>query len=142
MKTLHIARGPSTDEGTFGVATLDNSTWVSLELPDRSNKPDISCIPKGTYKTVFIYSPHFNRKVYRLLDVPGRENVEIHPANWAGDTSLGWHSDLKGCITLGLEEVTIPNPKGKVQAAVYKSTVAIDDLEDEVGDDTLEVIIT
>ena len=139
---LKIARGDSTDEGTFGVATLGGKTYVSLELPDRDNAEGVSRIPSGTYKTERIYSAHFNRRVFRLLDVPGRSEIEIHPANWAGDTEKDWHSDLRGCITLGMQRASIQNPEGRMQAAVLKSTIAIDALDAAVGDDALDVEIS
>ena len=145
MKILRIVRGdnggPVGDEGTFGVATLDNHVWCSLELPWRDYQPNISCIPPGTYQAVKIYSPHFNRMIYRLVDVPGRSEVEIHPANWAGDTSKGWYSDLRGCITLGAHAGSLVNPHGKVQLAVVQSTPCIDTFMAAVGDDTLQVTI-
>lgn len=142
MKTLHIARGPSTDEGTFGVAQLDNQTWVSLELPDRDNAPNVSRIPAGTYDTDLVYSAKFQRMVFRLEDVPGRSNVEIHPANWAGDVSKGFYSDLHGCITIGVRRGTLQNPNKRVQNAVMASAQAMDRLEAMVGQEELQVVIT
>jgi hypothetical protein len=51
-------------------------------------------IPAGTYRVLIYDSPHFGREV-PLIDVPRREYIEIHWANWA--------EQLKGCIAVGQE---------------------------------------
>jgi hypothetical protein len=51
-------------------------------------------IPAGTYKVLLYDSPHFMREV-PLIDVPGRQYIEIHFANYA--------AQLKGCIAVGKE---------------------------------------
>lgn len=50
-------------------------------------------IREGTYPISLYFSPHFQRRL-PLLDVPGREYIEIHPANWA--------YQLKGCVAPGM----------------------------------------
>lgn len=97
MRRATLTRDPSTDEGTFGTLQLDGQTLHSIELPWRDNKPRESCIPVGLYRCEIVQSPKFGR-VYGLRDVPGRSNILIHAANWAGDTSKGYRSDLLGCI--------------------------------------------
>ena len=139
MKTLYIGRNQSTEQGTFGVATLGEFTWTSLELPWRNNAPDISCIPPGTYYAQIKPSLHFNRDVFLLQNVPGRSDVEIHGANWAGDVSKGWHSDLRGCLTLGTHRAVLPY-QGKLQDAVVNSWASVQQLVDAAGDE-LEIVI-
>lgn len=97
MKRATITRDPSTDEGTFGVMQLDGQTLHTIELPWRDNAPQASCIPVGMYRCEIVQSPKFGR-VYGVRDVPGRSNILIHAANYAGDTSKGLRSDLLGCI--------------------------------------------
>jgi len=60
-----------------------------------------TAIPYGRYKVVYKFSPHFGRKLPRLLDVPHFEGILIHNGSNASHT--------KGCIILGENNV-----KGKV----------------------------
>lgn len=139
MDRLLILRDDSSDEGTFGVAMFNGRTWHSLELPWRDNEPDLSCVPEGVYHASLVDSPRFKRMVYLLQGVPGRTRCEVHPANWAGDTTLGWHSDLEGCTTMGISvgELT---PEGKApQLAVLNSDVAIDQLLQATGGADIEI---
>ena len=64
----------------------------TLELPDKGNKPDISCIPAGTYKAFKRQSPK-NGLVYELRNVPGRLFIQGHAGNYT--------SDIQGCILHG-----------------------------------------
>jgi len=67
--------------------------WV-LELPDRSNEPQTSCVPPGRYPLVYEFSPAFNTYLYELKDVPGRSECKIHASNYV--------SQLRGCLAPGL----------------------------------------
>lgn len=74
---------------TEGEILLPDGTHIfTLELPWRDNEPDISCIPEGEY----IVDRDFTGKhqYYRLREVNGRTDIEIHPANKV--------SELNGCI--------------------------------------------
>lgn len=127
---LTIRRGPSTDEGTFSIATLDDGTVYNwLELPWRDNKPGASAIPIGTYKAFPVVSAHFATKVYQLQMVPGRTFIEIHPGNWAGDTALGYYSDLLGCMAPGTGVGLLQPPEAsyKPQKALTGSRAAFAD---------------
>lgn len=131
MKRLTIQRGPSTDQGTFGAGSFADAlekVWRFLELPWRDNHPFISCVPTGVYVAKPYHSPHFGRIVYRFQDVPGRDNVEMHPANFAGDVGAGWYSNLEGCAAPGLSVGELMNPAGKMQQAVLHSGVALDEI--------------
>lgn len=97
MKRATLTRAPSTDEGTFGLLQFDASTLHTTELPWRDNRPQASCIPPGVYRCEIVQSPKFGR-VYGVRDVPGRSNILIHAANYGGDKSKGYRSDLLGCI--------------------------------------------
>jgi Family of unknown function (DUF5675) len=96
-----LNRVPSTDQGTFGIFTLDdNTTFYSIELPWRNNDKGLSCIPAGAYHCHWINSPKHGW-CYQVMDVPNRDMIEIHSANWAGDAAQGFVSQLLGCIALG-----------------------------------------
>ncbi len=97
MRRAQLIRDPGTDEGTFGRLVLEGQVLNTIELPWRDNATGISCIPPGTYRVEMVNSPRYGR-VYGVRDVPGRSNILIHAANFAGDTAKGLRSDLRGCI--------------------------------------------
>lgn len=100
---LSLIRTVSDDSGTRGRLTLpDGRILLTGELTWKANAPGVSCIPNGLYPCVWGFSPHFNRELYHVTKVPGREAILIHPANYMGDTSKGFKSDLEGCIALGM----------------------------------------
>lgn len=100
MITAVLRRTKTGDTGTFGSLEVDGQTFVTGELPDRDNAPDLSSVPAGTYLCRWSESPRFGH-VYQLQDVPGRSHVLIHSGNHCGDTAKGLKSDVEGCILLG-----------------------------------------
>ena len=96
----YLVREESSDHGTLGSLRVGSHEFCSLELPDRNNKPNLSCIPAGVYMATWHYSPHFGW-VYKLTGVPGRSNILLHKGNWAGDVNKGYRTDSEGCILLG-----------------------------------------
>lgn len=92
---IRLARVSQSDCGTFGVFVPPSLVpfCVSLELPWRNNETDRSCIPAGAYRCEPHYSASLKMRVYLLLNVPGRENVYVHPGNILPHT--------KGCILTG-----------------------------------------
>lgn len=66
--------------------------WDSLELPDRDNQRNISCIPEGDYKASIHNSPKFGKTLW-VRDVPNRSEILIHAGNF--------HFDILGCILIG-----------------------------------------
>lgn len=127
MKTAILNRFNSTEQGTFGLLLLEGKYWHSLELPDRDNQPNISCIPNGEYIVQTRYSPSFKKRLYHVKHVPNRSFILIHGANFAGDKSKGWQSHLQGCITLGKKRGTTINKFGKKQKCVFQSQIAINE---------------
>lgn len=120
MLKLTLNRYDCNDKATLG--TLDcqldgqpdtNFRCYTLEDRDRQLEvfPDAkvfgeTCIPRGTYDVVFRWSPHFQKKLPRLLNVPGFEGVLIHTGNKPEDT--------EGCILVGARPTGaawIPNSK-------------------------------
>jgi hypothetical protein len=146
MDRLIIERDASTEQGTSGTAELYHpagiAKWTghSLELPDRGNQHDISCIPVGVYTAKYEFSSKFQRKVYKLQDVPGRANCELHIGNYAGDTSLGYRSDVEGCTVFGTDlGKLVPMGFRGAQLAVLHSGTAFDGLVEATGGADIEV---
>jgi len=141
MQTVNLYRFKSSDEGTLGVIASNGYWWYTLELPYRDNKPNISCIPTGSYNVDMRYSPHFKRDVYHIENVPNRSYILIHPANFAGDTSKGWQTHLQGCITLGKKIGKSKNKYGIMQRCVFNSNLAIMELKEYLDDQPFKLII-
>jgi len=117
-----LTRVPSTDQGTFGNFKMDDGTqFWSLELPWLNNANDASCIPSGVYQCKWIQSPKHG-ECYQVMNVPGRDMIEIHSANFAGDAGKGYISQLLGCIALGTSigilnnQLAVLNSKGAIAA--------------------------
>jgi len=85
--TIIVQRKSKTEDGIFGELSLD---WHPFKCVTMENLKD--AIPVGIYPVEFTYSPHFNR-VMPLLDVPNREAIRIHWANFP--------AQLEGCIAVG-----------------------------------------
>jgi hypothetical protein len=77
--------------GTTGqILTQGSLLTYCIELPWKNNHTRVSCIPEGRYRIIQRYNEHFGAH-FQLVDVPGRKEICIHPAN---DALL----ELKGCI--------------------------------------------
>jgi len=142
MKTLLIVRQPTSDTGTHSVATIDALSFKGLECPWRNNQRMISCIKPGTYTATKKMSARFGRETYHLLNVDGHDEIEIHPANWAGDKSKGYRSDLEGCIALGLMAgiIGFPDGSGK-QDGIGGSRSAMEQFEAYCHNEDIQVTI-
>lgn len=99
---------------TTGILTADNFTCKTLELPWRSNRKEVSCIPKGTYKVVSYNSVTFG-DCYKILDVPNRDSVLIHYGNK--------YTNTKGCILVGKSFIDIDGD-GNVDVSHTVQTLA------------------
>jgi hypothetical protein len=96
MKALELIREKQDDAGTLGRLYIDGDyACRTLERPWLNNQQSVSCIPAGTYRGAIQYSPHFQRELPELLDVPGRSQILLHVGNSP--------SDSQGCILVGLE---------------------------------------
>ena len=97
MKEFKLLREIRSNKATLGrlIDSDYNEICKTLENPWLNNYPEISCIPEGTYKWVKDDEGRF--KYWKLLDVLGRSNIEMHPGNKEKDT--------KGCILLGQDWV-------------------------------------
>jgi hypothetical protein len=142
MRTATLTRSPSTDDGTFGKLVLDDgTTFFTGELPWRDNKNGTSCIPPGPEESSIVYlckridSPKHG-PCYQVTGVPHRDMIEIHSANYMGDSTKGKICQLLGCIALGMS-IGILNG----QMAVLRSKVAIAAFEKNLNEENFELTI-
>lgn len=92
MKTVFLLRIATSDAGTIGDLAVDDFRCVTLELPWKNNKPDISCIPANEYICRWTLRPKHGW-VYQVTNVPNRADILLHCGNFEKDT--------EGCILLG-----------------------------------------
>lgn len=92
MLQLRLSRYLKSNRFTLGVLDFDGGVCDTLELPDIGNLHDVSCIPVGTYN-LNTYTRPSGFRVIRVLNVPGRDNIEIHEGNYLEQTD--------GCILVG-----------------------------------------
>lgn len=111
-----LQRNSDNGKCMLGRLTLPSGlVLATIERPWKDNKPNISCIPAGTYRCVLSMSPRFRRMLYEVQNVPNRAGIRIHVANWA--------SELHGCIAVGL----VHGPD-----MVLKSTIAMQRMNDQL----------
>lgn len=105
MRRITLTRLESSDHGTFGTIQVPDDEWLHYfyagELPWRDNRSSVSCIPTGLYKVDRVDWLKHNKKVFMVLNVPGRGGILIHSANYMGDSLKGFKTQLQGCIALG-----------------------------------------
>ena len=79
---------------TVGMLSVEGSNFrcFTLELPDKGNASNVSCIPAGTYE-YFKRTSGVNGEVIELKNVVGRSFIQVHVGNYT--------SDILGCILLG-----------------------------------------
>lgn len=142
MKTVTITRQASTDQGTPGTFAFGDRALRCMELPWRDNAPGLSCIPPGTYRAELYNSPKHGQ-VYMLQGVPGRSDVEIHAANFAGDRTLGWACELLGCIAPA-ESIGLMTPQGHALAQLdgMASRAAMAEFMAWANGEPIEIVIT
>lgn len=110
METGDLYRYETGDQGTFSDVQFLGFECQAIELPWRNNQPEISCIPAGTYLFQIVNSPKHGR-CYEAEKVKDRTNIQIHSANFAGDATKGWKSELLGCIALGRAQGSLAGQK-------------------------------
>jgi hypothetical protein len=120
VKTLVLTRLECSPHGTKGELYYGSEKVCdTLELPWDDNTPMFSSIPTGRYYCEFNYSPKFKRDLYILNKVPNRTGIRIHAGTWAGDTRLGFRSDLLGCIAPGSGFMLDDNGQLMITKSVY-----------------------
>jgi len=124
MKTLILTREKMTSKSPI-LGELEGSNGFCVktgELPWKSNKPFKSCIPLGMYKCVY----NKDKRVYDILNVPGRTLIQIHVGNTIKDT--------EGCILVGEQH--------SKDMLVKKSNKAFETLRFHAGDEFRLIITT
>lgn len=131
--TLIVQRHGEAGNATMGTLVVCGTKELlpqihTLEDRWRQNAQRVSCIPAGTYRAV----PHgwkptdpvkFKR-VWRLLNVPGRDAILIHAGNTDADTL--------GCILVGM---------AKDGSRIVESRKALDLLRDAIGEQSITVVV-
>lgn len=114
MTKVELLRVEQDDDVTFGELYVDGTlVCLTLEEPWRNNEPDVSCIPKGTYKLELEYSPSKGKMLWTIKGVPHRTYVRIHSGNTVADT--------EGCPLTGSKRGMLNGQK-----AVLASRVAFE----------------
>ena len=110
---IDLYRRAPVGNATIGELHVDNMfACYTLEDLVRDYKIDgQTAIPAGTYPITITWSPHFQRRLPLLHDVPNYEGVRIHPGNTPADT--------QGCILVGTQVAG---------ASILNSRVAFDAL--------------
>lgn len=67
--------------------------FFTLELPDRDNKQNVSCIPEGEYWVTRYHSHNKQTEVFQLEDVPDRTYIQMHNGRFT--------NQILGCILPG-----------------------------------------
>jgi hypothetical protein len=92
---LILTRVDATAARTIGHLVLDGRFALFTIEPSLARLTPIAhpAIPPGRYRIDLVFSPHFQRHLAHLVDVPGRADILIHSGNYATDT--------QGCIIVG-----------------------------------------
>lgn len=79
------------EQGTNGTITYRGKHIChTIELPDKGNEKQVSCIPEGRYKLTRYHSKRFPNTI-GVAQVPNRSGILFHAANNA-------LNELEGCI--------------------------------------------
>ena len=110
MKTLTLKRFAYTPKGVFGVLIDDDGYpfCVTMELPEKGNKRNVSCIPAGLYNGV-VSRTLKHGVVPVILGVKDRTGILIHKGNYAPKDSLG-------CVICGEKFDPINGEPGVLQS--------------------------
>lgn len=102
--------------GSLWIDAVKKFDFVTLELPNRHNKINISSIPTDNYKGEVITRPN-GKKAILIKNVPNRTAILIHTGNF--------NTDVKGCILVGSNFKDLNSDQ---LADVYQSTITMNQL--------------
>lgn len=117
---LRVFRRPPKNNAIIGDFYIDGERVAySLENAEKA-------IPGGHYLVILSYSPRFQRDMPLICNVPGRDGIRIHSANYP--------HELDGCVAVGMD---------KGDDAVFKSRMAYKALYERLkahpGDITIDI---
>lgn len=121
MVDILLKRVSKTPQGVFGVMMCDADQIpfaVTLELPWKENKANISCIPEGAYVCIKQRTKKHGI-VYVVQNVPKRKAILIHKGNVTQDT--------EGCILIGEKYEWLSG-----RPAIQESTAAFDEFMNKI----------
>jgi hypothetical protein len=115
---------------TTGRLLAGDVELYTLELPWQNNARGESCIPLGIYEVVYVWSRRYGRPMPRLLEVPERDGILIHPGNVDADT--------EGCVLVGLGQ----NTNGTITRSREAFSEFVDWLVETLNEGTVGVEIS
>lgn len=136
MRKHTLTRDEKSDDGVFG--TFEK--WQTVEEESLGNKPNVSCIPAGTYRCKRTWYKGGGYETFEVMMVPGRSRILFHVANT--------EEDVQGCIGFGMKRGHLERKdedSGKVvkKRAVLASTPAFKEFMEffkGVNEWTLEIV--
>lgn len=136
---LTLQRRPSSSGATLGQLFINDVFFCfTLEDVDRQLEANPAAkvfgqtaIPRGTYQVIIDWSPHFQRELPHVLNVPGFNGIRIHSGNAPADTD--------GCVLVG-SSIVSPNFIGNSRATLSLLIARIDAAFDRGDSVMLEVV--
>lgn len=94
---INVRRTEYADTYTIGRMTIDG-VYMCYTLEDKVRPAGVkiqnqTAIPTGKYQVIIDFSPHFQKQMLHVLNVPMFEGIRIHSGNDDADTD--------GCILVG-----------------------------------------
>ena len=99
MDKLIIKRIHYRDDCTLSCVIYGDFIFKMLELPDKGNQKNISCIPEGIYQAKKRISPGKGYQVIEYINVPNRTYIQMHRGNYT--------RQLLGCQLPGVEFIDL-----------------------------------
>lgn len=130
MQQVTIERKSDSGVQTLGELQAFGFSCKTLERPWKDNQKNISCIPKGTYKVEWTFSPKLLKYTYEVFNVPNRTGIRLHPGNF--------FFDVDGCILLGNGFQDL-NKDGKLD--ILNSRVTMQKFEEAMGKKPFELTV-
>lgn len=129
---LRLERKIQANGAIVGVLSGLSVPLYTLENDWLLNKPNVSCIPTGTYEVKphgwQPDSPVKYKSVWQLQKVIGRSAILIHAGNTKKDT--------QGCILVGMTlQVT------QLGSSIGDSRMAVDLMRKEIGNRSFTIVI-
>ena len=107
--------------GTFFCYTLEDTVRADPDPSTPQNEAKVygaTAIPEGTYDVDITFSPHFQKPMILLKNVPGFTGIRVHGGND--------HLDTKGCILVG-DKLSGWSIKGGTSAPAIRRLFALVD---------------